>query len=175
MKNKVEKIIGGVVLFFFIVVTVYFIVSVQNFGIIPGKYLTFLYLGMLLLLILSIVLITRKNLAVYIIGIISTIIISSGYLLATSYINTANDAINKMVNHKVTSVNYYVLVKKDNPIKNIKELKDKKVGYMQDNNSLKLQTLLFSKVNCTATVYSDYNTILSDFFQVKKAIRIIKK
>lgn len=164
MKNKVEKIIGGVVLFFFIVVIVYFIVSVQNFGIIPGKYLTFLYLGMLLLLILSIVLITRKNLAVYIIGIISTIIISSGYLLATSYINTANDAINKMVNHKVTSVNYYVLVKKDNPIKNIKELKDKKVGYMQDNNSLKLQTLLFSKVNCTATVYSDYNTILSDFF-----------
>lgn len=165
MKNKVGKIIGGVVLFLFIVCTVYFIVSIQEFGIIPNKYLTIIYIVMVLLLIISITLITRKNMAVYIIGIISTIIISSGYLLATNYINKANNAINKMVNNKVTSVNYYVLVKKDSPIKNIKELEDKRVGYMQDNNSLKLQNLLFSKVKCTATAYIDYNTILGDFFE----------
>lgn len=165
MKNKVEKIIGAVVLFFFIVCTVYLIVSVQGFGIIPNKYLTVIYMVMILLLIISIVLITRKNMAVYIIGLISTMIIGSGYLLATSYINKANNAINKMVNNKVTSVNYYVLVKKDSSIKNIKELEDQRVGYMQDNNSLKLQNLLFSKVKCTATVYIDYNTILSDFFE----------
>lgn len=165
MKNKIEKVIGGVVLFFFIVCTVYLIVSIQGFGIIPSKYITFIYVIMILLLILSITLITRKNMAVYLIGIISTLIISSGYLLATSYINKANHAINQMVNNKVTSVNYYVLVKKDSSIQNISELKDKRVGYIQDNNSLKLQNLLFSKVKCTATVYIDYNTILNDFFQ----------
>lgn len=165
MKKKIGKIIGGIVLLFFIICTVYFIVSIQDFGIIPNKYLTVIYIVLILLLIISITLITRKNRAVYIIGIISTIIISSGYLLASSYINKANNAINKMVNNKVTSVNYYVLVKKDSPVKNIKELEDQRVGYMQDNNSLKLQNLLFSKVKCTATVYIDYNKILSDFFE----------
>lgn len=163
MKNKVTKIIGSIIVLLFALVTIYFIITLNNFGIIPGKYLTIIYIIMLVLMAISIILITRKNLAIYIIGIISVIIISSGYLITSTYIKKANDAINKIATNKITSVNYYVLVRKDSNIKNINNLKDKKVGYMEDNNSIKLKNLLLNKVKCNTYSHTDYTTILSDF------------
>ena len=155
MKNKVTKIIGSIIVLLFALVTIYFIITLNNFGIIPGKYLTIIYIIMLVLMAISIILITRKNLAIYIIGIISVIIISSGYLITSTYIKKANDAINKIATNKITSVNYYVLVRKDSNIKNINDLKDKKVGYMEDNNSIKLKNLLLNKVKCNTYSHTD--------------------
>lgn len=163
MKNKITKIIGIIAIIIFMIINIYLIGTLTNFGIIPSKYLIIVYAVILLLIAISIILITRKNLIVYIIGIISVIIISTGYLITASYINTANETINKIASNKITSVNYYVLVRKDSPIKNIKDLKNKKVSYMEDNNSIKLKGLLLNKVKCNASIHTDYNTIVSDF------------
>lgn len=163
MKNKVKTIIGILAILVYIMIAGYLIVSVHNFGIIPNKYLWIMYIIIVLLLILIIFLVKRKHLAFYIIGIVLSLLISSGYLVATNYINTTNAALTKIVSNKISSVNYYVLVKKDSNIKDIEELKDKKIGYMKDNNSVKLETLLTKKIPCKATLYEDYNKILNDF------------
>lgn len=163
MKKNIKKIIGILFILIFAIISIYFITSINNFGIIPSKYLIIIYIAMALIFGITSLLITRKNIVAYIIGIILAIIFSSVYTAASNYINTANNAINKVVSNKVTSVNYYVLVKKDSNINKINDLTNKKIGYMKDNNSIKLTMLLNKKIKCDAVMYEDYNKILSDF------------
>lgn len=163
MKEKGRKIIGILTVLIYMVTAIYLAVSIHNFGIIPNKYLWIMYFVMALFLVLLLFLLKREHLVFTILGMIASLLIGGGYFVATGYINTTNNALNKIVSNKITSVNYYVLVKRDSNIKSIEELKDKEIGYMKDNNSIKLEHLLTKKIPCKATIYEDYNKILSDF------------
>lgn len=163
MKGKISNIIKILVLALFIISSIYFIICINKFGIIPNKYLVIVYIVMFILLLMVLGLVTRKNIILYLIGIILSLFISALYLVGTNYINTLNGTINKVVNNKITSVNYYILVKKNSNINDISDLKDKKIGYIEDSNSNKVVTMLLDKVKCDTALYTDYNTILSDF------------
>lgn len=165
MREKIMKIVGMIMIILFVIFTIYFVVTIQNFGIIPNKYLLVIYLVNFLLLLFSSILVTRKNIVVFIIGIISTIVISSGYFIAVRYINTFNEAISNIVSQKATSVNYYVVVKKDSEYKEIEDLTSKKVLYMEDNNSVKLSILVSKRLECELALYHDYNQLLNDFMK----------
>lgn len=163
MKNKVQKIIGIIILILFILINIYFIISIKNFNIIPNKYMIIVYAIMFILLLISLLLVTRKNIVAYIIGIIFTVLISGGYIIGTNYINEANNTLKKIVENKITTVNYYLLVRKDSNIQTIKDVKNKKIGYIKDKNSDELISLVNEKVESTLTPYEDYHLIISDF------------
>ena len=163
MKSKIKNIIRILALVLFLISSIYFIICINKFGIIPNKYLSAIYIIMILLLFIILGLSTRKNIILYLLGIILSLITNALYLIGTNYINVLNDTINKVVSNKVTSVNYYVLVKKDSNINDIYDLKDKKIGYIEDSNSNKVVTMLLDKVKCDTALYTDYNTILGDF------------
>lgn len=163
MKNRVQKIIGIIILILFILINIYFIISIKNFNIIPNKYMIIVYAIMFILLLISLLLVTRKNIVAYIIGIIFTVLISSGYIIGTNYINEANNTLKKIVENKITTVDYYLLVRKDSDIETIEDIKNKKLGYMEDENSEELINLVNEKVKATLTSYEDYHLIISDF------------
>jgi len=163
MRNKIQKIIGIIIFILFILINAYFIMSIQNFNIIPNKYMIIVYAIMFILLLISLLLVTRKNIVAYIIGIIFTILISSGYIIGTNYINEANNTLKKIAENKITTVNYYLLVRKDSDIETIEDVKNKKIGYIKDGNSDELINLVNSKVKSTLTPYEDYHLIINDF------------
>ena len=74
MKKNIKKIIGILFILIFAIISIYFITSINNFGIIPSKYLIIIYIAMALIFGITSLLITRKNIVAYIIGIILAII-----------------------------------------------------------------------------------------------------
>ena len=122
-ENKKSKPIFIILALVYLVITIIFCVSIIRMDMLPGKYLTiFIIIEVILTLLVLIGLAKKhKTLKLNILCLILAIILSSGYIYATNYINATINFLGTMFTNVSETEEYYVVVRNDN---NYNELGD---------------------------------------------------
>lgn len=122
-ENKKSKPIFIILALVYLVITIIFCVSIIRMDMLPGKYLTiFIIIEVILTLLVLIGLAKKhKTLKLNILCLILAIILSSGYIYATNYINATINFLGTMFTNVSETEEYYVVVRNDN---NYNELED---------------------------------------------------
>ncbi len=111
-----------------VILSILMSISIIKLNIIPNKYLYPLLIAIIIIaIIIGLITFKTKSKIIQIILIIITLLIAITELFANQKINETNNFIQNLEQVEETSV-YYVMVLKESPYKNIKDLTDKKIG-----------------------------------------------
>lgn len=140
-------------------------VLVFNYDVLPFKYLIIFLLLVVILPILFIYLFTRKKISkvlkvfISIIGIIYILVLGFSFF----YLNKTFSFLDSFTSgYKYETKNYLVVVLKDSSYKEISDLKDKKIGYVNSisHDISKGITKLDSEISYEHSEYKDYTNLL---------------
>lgn len=181
-KNTKSKVKGTKIINIFniIYISIFLLVSIVLFhfifkiNILPTKYLLGIIVLYLIATLISILLVTRKNIIVKIIGIILIALMMIVDTTGIYYLYNTNKLFTNIKNIKETKV-YYVLVNKKDNYKSIDELKGKNIGLysLEKDNYNKAIKELDNLVENKHKKYDDFNEYVEDLLNGKtKAILI---
>ena len=126
MLKKVLKIILIVIYILSIILFSYFIFKLN---IIPLKYLLIGYIIFILFSILFIYLLKK----IPILGAILMVIISILLTIISIYLNNTNEFLNRTQTSKYATITYQIITLNNDSYNNIKDLKNKKIAYLENN------------------------------------------
>lgn len=175
MKNKIWNIIRIISILLNIGLSSYLIKIINDLSIIPNKYFT---LGIIILVILNIVstvLLIGNKVLTKILGIILSIIIITTSTVGIIYSDKIDNIFSKAFNNnKVEITGYGVIVLKNSTFKNIKDLTDKTMGYLNINENNYLD-LIDNKIESKMINYSDVYNLYEDLLNKKIDSIVIDK
>lgn len=135
MKRKIIKSLISIIMF---IISIYCIILVCNMNIIPDKYLIIFIITMLILNLLGVIFIFVKNKILTVISVIIYIIL---LIISILGINISSNTINffdKSFNSKTEVSKYDVIVLKNSNYKELDDLKNKKIGYLNIDKNIKI-------------------------------------
>lgn len=158
-KEKKKLNFKCIYLLLFAVVTIIFITFIKIINVIPTLYFIILLILTIGLYILSFFLLKKKKKIGYVISGILIVI----YLLVTYYLGITMNFFNSFSKIRYNEETYLVLSLKDT-YKDIKEIKDKNLGYVENdlNNINKAIEKLDKKVTTNKQVYEDNTSLFKD-------------
>ena len=129
-KRKTSNLIFKILGLIYLAITIMFYISTVKTDIIPMFYLIiFTIVEVVLTLGLSIgIMKYRKTIKTNVICLIIAIIISTGYIYASNYINATMDFLGTMFSEVHETDEYYVVVRNNNTYNSIEDLKDKEIA-----------------------------------------------
>lgn len=158
-KLRLFNTISALITLFCLISLVLVSYMIFKMNIIPTKYLivgSVLCLLIILLLLLSIYGKVKKwikIISLFIVTLISTIL-----CFASFYLNNTYNFLNR-TNKKYETLNYSVIVLKNSNYKNILELKNKNISYLDDNYKSDIKKKLTSKITYNELLYSEFGEL----------------
>lgn len=148
MKRKIIKSLISIIMF---IISIYCITLVCNMNIIPDKYLIIFIITMLILNILGIIFMFVKSKILTVISVIIYIILLVISILGIHFSSNTINFFDKSFNSKTEVSKYDVIVLKSSNYKELKDLKDKKIGYLNIDKNI---NVLKQKLDAN---YEEYN------------------
>lgn len=165
MKNKVINIISIILSVVCIGVLSLFSYYIFMIDIIPNKYLLIFYLLLfLVLIVLMFILFSKVNKIIKILCLIIMTLITGGFIVATLYLNNTYDFFNSTQTKEYDGVSYSVVVLNKSNYNEIDDLKNKKIGYLEDDTSDEVNKHLDSKFSYNKKAYTEFGLLPDDLF-----------
>lgn len=162
MKRK--YLLASINIYILIISIITYIIGVIYIDLLPITKDTFIIIGSILLIILSILSYFSKNNYIYNSGILVTILLNVITIYNINNLNNNYDYLNNIINKKYHYETYEIYVLKKTPkYNNIKRLNNKKIGVLT-NNSENVCNYLNSKINIECKTYKtieEINTAIS--------------
>ena len=177
MKRNTWSIIRVIILILDIIMSGYLVKMIINLNMIPNKYLILGIIVLILLNIISAILLLGNKIITKIIGIILSIIIIITSFIGVIYIDSVDNLLSKAFNNnKIEITGYGVVVLKSSNYKDIKDLNNKKMGYLNINiNSNDYLDKISNIVNSNMIEYDDVYSLYEDLLNKKIDSFIIDK
>ena len=157
MKKQIFNIIKLMIITISILLTTFFIKTLNDLNILPNKYYYPLIIIIILLNIISIILINCKQIYKKIISIIIYIFIFLITIVGIKYGKQTIEFIKNSFNNNIESTVYNVIVLNESKYNDIKELDNKKIGYFKTEENKYLEKLK-EKIN---PILNEYETPFS--------------
>ena len=149
------------ILFIVNVLAIIFLAMTYFMNVVPFKYFIIILVGVLLLDYISSILLIKRNKKKRVIGLILSIIISIVFGIGIYYEAKTNSFLDIITQNKKVSVSYVVVTRKDSSFNDIKDLNNKTLGILNDNEEPYLNAK--DKINKDITVsnktYEDTYTL----------------
>lgn len=175
MKRNTWNIIRVIILILDIIMSGYLVKMIINLNMIPNKYLILGIIVLILLNIISAILLLGNKIITKIIGIILSIIIIITSFIGVIYIDSVDNLLSKAFNNnKIEITGYGVVVLKSSNYKDIKDLNNKKMGYLYINSNDYLDKIS-NIVNSNMIEYDDVYSLYEDLLNKKIDSFIIDK
>lgn len=175
MKRNTWSIIRVIILILDIIMSGYLVKMIINLNMIPNKYLILGIIVLILLNIISAILLLGNKIITKIIGIILSIIIIITSFIGVIYIDSVDNLLSKAFNNnKIEITGYGVVVLKSSNYKDIKDLNNKKMGYLNINSNDYLDKIS-NIVNSNMIEYDDVYSLYEDLLNKKIDSFIIDK
>lgn len=156
-KSILFKTIALIVIGFSIAVFIMFI----QMEILPLKYLAYLALGLIIIDGLLFLLLSRKNYKARMIGSILSIILVITFAVAMKYESMTMSFLHNISFLNIETVVYQVVVKNSNSYNTLEDIKDKKIGYVKDQNGMDKALKEISKtITSTNESMEDTSTLI---------------
>ena len=159
-----------------VIISLITIISIIDLNILPNKYLIPIIIGYVLINLIGIFLINRKNKVLKIISIIILTILSIGSLIGIYFINTTNSFLNKSFNNNTKQLyTYYVVGLSKNNLKK-EDINKSDIGYY--NNSPSIENALVyldNKFDVNPSGYDDLNNLFNKLTNGEEKIILIEK
>ena len=156
MLKKVLKIILIVIYILSIILFSYFIFKLN---IIPLKYLLIGYIIFILFSILFIYLLKK----IPILGAILMVIISILLTIISIYLNNTNEFLNRTQTSKYATITYQIITLNNDSYNNIKDLKNKKIAYLE-NNKDNIKDVLSKKIDYEEIIREEFGSLQNDLY-----------
>ena len=147
-----------------VLLSIIIMVSLFILNMIPDKYLLLIGGVLLIINIISIFLVHRKNIILKIFGYLFLLIICIGSVVGIYYVRNTTKLFNSLNEVKEKSI-YYIVVNKNSNYKGLKDLNDKKIGTIKSDSTNYKKALKDIEKNIKIS-NKDYNNILTMFNDV---------
>lgn len=155
-----------------ILTSIYLVISINKLNIIPTKYYIIGLIILIAINIIAIILLLLKNIIFKIIGILLSIILITLSVIGLKYVNNTNEFLDKSFNNNVIEISTYnLIVLKNSKYSDIKDIENKKLGYL--NNSNEALNKLNENVKTENFEYEDIFDLYDDLINKKTEAIII--
>ncbi len=135
--------------------------SLFRLNVLPTKYLVLGYIVLILVIgILFYLIFRKKNIIVKVVSVILVGLLCFSFIYISSYLNNTNEFF-ESTHKSYDTLNYSVIVLKENNYKKISDLKDKNIAYIDDDykNDIKNN---FKKISYNEQLFTDLSVIADD-------------